>query len=216
MKHRLTEQEQHRLNKRVAEAEKRTGCQIVLFVVERSDAYPELPWKAFALTASATGALAICVDLMPASWPSPTAALFVVAATLLAGAGAALLSVVLPDFGRLFLYQHRRESETRQYAESMFLRQEVFSTQGRTGILLLVSIFERQVVVLPDTGLSKRLSSDRLSAIIDRMTAAFAQGQVSKALEQGLSALEEALAATAPTDPAANELPDTIIQEDGA
>ena len=55
MKHVLNNEERSRLNKDIADAEKRTGAQIVLAVIERSDSYAELPWKAFALGASIAG-----------------------------------------------------------------------------------------------------------------------------------------------------------------
>lgn len=215
MKHYLTEQEQQRLDARIAEVEKRTGSQIVLAVIGRSDAYPELPWKAFALAAAAAGFIAVLLDSVQASWNTAGTALFVVAATLMSGAGAALLTVVMPAFARFFLDSHRKESETQQYAESLFLKRDLFATKGRCGILVLVSLFERQVVILSDIGLAKRLGRDAPSTVIGRMTASLATGKVSTALEQGLSGLEETLVASAPRSPGTNELPDVIVQEDG-
>ena len=49
MKQILNNQERSQLDRRIAEVEKRTGAQIVLAVIERSDSYAEIPWKAFAL-----------------------------------------------------------------------------------------------------------------------------------------------------------------------
>jgi putative membrane protein len=216
MKHKLTEQEQRYLDQRVAEAEKRTGSQIVLAVIARSDTYPELPWKAFALAAAIAGFAATLLDRLRAEWHTAGTVLFVVAATLVAGAGSALLTVVWPGFARLFLDRNRAEAESQQYAESLFLKRELFATKGRTGVLLFVSLFEREVVVLPDAGLAKRLGKDALQSIIGRMTTALARGQVSTALDQGLLGLEEVLSSTAPKAAAGNELPNRIVQEDGA
>ncbi|MHB8845847.1 MAG: TPM domain-containing protein, partial [Nitrospirota bacterium] len=213
MKQHLTEQEQRQLDQRVAEAEKRTGCQIVLAVVARSDDYPELPWKAFALAAAVAGSAAALLDRLRADWHTAGTVLFVVAATLVAGAGCALLTVAWPGFARLFLDRGRAEAESRQYAESLFLKRELFGTKGRTGILLFVSLFEREVIVLPDTGLAGRLGTGAFPAIIERMTTALAGGQISHALDQGLLGLEEALSSTAPGSLSVNELPDRIIQE---
>lgn len=215
MKQHFTEQEQQRLDRRIAEAEKRTGSQIVLAVIGRCDGYAELPWKAFALAASAAGLTAVLVDRVVPSWQPAGTALVAVAATLIAGAGAALLTVVMPAFARLFLDGNRREAEVRQYAEALFLKRELFATRERTGILVLVSLFERQVIVLPDTGLAKRLGTGGLAAVIGSMTTALAGGKVSDALEQGLAGLEEALAPTATGTPGADALPDAIVQEDG-
>jgi len=214
-KHTLNDHERIRLDRRIADAEKRTGAQIVLAVIERSDTYSELPWKAFALGASLAGLSVSVLDLLRPGWTSGIAVLIAVVLLLAAGAAGALLCVSVPRFARLFLAAHRAEVEVRQYAESIFLSREVFATRRRTGVLLLVSLFERQVVVLPDTGLGQRLSIEALQRIIARMTMALASGQVARALEDGLSSLEEVLAVTAPGESGENELADEIVEEEG-
>ena len=186
MKRVLTDQERIELDRRVADAEKRTGAQIVLAVVKRSDTYAELPWKAFALGAAVAGPGTVLFDLLRPGWHTSFAVLLAVVATLATGAACALLCVALPQFARFFLEGHRAEVEVRQYAQSFFLSREVFATRGRTGVLLLVSMFERQVVLLPDTGLDKRLGRKAMHDIVSRMTAVLATGQVSSALEKGL------------------------------
>jgi hypothetical protein len=45
------------------------------------------------------------------------------------------------------------------------------------------------------------------------MTKALREGEISRALEDGLASLEETLAPTAPGEPGENELPDGIIEE---
>ncbi len=215
VKQTLNNDERIRLDRRIADAEKRTGAQIVLAVIERSDTYSELPWKAFALGASLAGLSVSVLDLLRPGWTSGIAALIAVVLLLAAGAASALLCVYVPRFARLFLDAHRAEVEVRQYAESFFLSREVFATRRRTGVLLLVSLFERQVVVLPDTGLGQRLSQEALQRIITRMTIALASGQVARALEDGLSSLEEVLTVTAPGESGENELADEIAEVEG-
>lgn len=216
MKRILIDQERIQLDQRVAVVEKRTGAQIVLAVVKRSDTYAELPWKAFALGAAVAGLGTVLPGLLRPGWQTSLSVLLVVVATLGTGAACALLCVAFPKFARFFLETHRAEVEVRQYAQSLFLSREVFATRGRTGLLLLVSMFERQVVLLPDTGLDKRLSRKAMHDIVARMTAALATGQVSSALEKGLQGLEEHLAASAAGAARENELPNVIIEEKGA
>ena len=215
MRHTLTEQERTQLDRQIADVEGRTGAQIVLAVVDRSDVYAELPWKAFALGAALAGLAMSALDLLRPEWPSPAAVLLSVTATLLAGAACALACVVLPGFAQLFLDTDRAGVEARQYAESLFLSREVFATRGRTGVLLLVSLFERQVIMLPDSGLARRLDRDLSQGIIARMTVQLASGQVAKAFEAGLTGLDEALGVTAPAGVPVNELPDAIVEEKG-
>jgi len=131
------------------------------------------------------------------------------------GAACALACISLPGFARLFLDVHRAEVETRQYAESLFLSHELYATRGRTGVLLLVSLFERQVIMLIDTGLAKRLGRDVSQGIVTRMTMLLAAGLVAKAFEAGLDGLTEVLGATAPAAEAGNELPNGILEEKG-
>ena len=215
MKKILNDQERSRLDKRIAEAEKRTGAQIVVAVIQRSDSYSELPWKAFALGVSVAGLLVFIFDLLWPGWYSQTAMLIFVVTILITGIISALLSLYISKFARLFLATHRAEVEVRQYAESLFLSHELFATRRRTGILLLVSLFERQVILLPDTGLNKRLSRKAMQKIIAQMTPILASGQVTRALEQGLLRLEEILIVTATGESGKNELPEEIIEEKG-
>ena len=216
MKPVLTDQERIQLDRRIADVEKRTGAQIVLAVIERSDTYAELPWKAFALGAAAAGLATVLHDLLMPGWPSSFAVLFAVVSMLATGGACVLLCILLPKFARLFMDAHRAEVEVRQYAQSLFLSREVFATRGRTGVLLLVSMFERQVILLPDAGLSKRLSREAMQAIVVRATTALAAGQVARALGNGLEGLEENLSAPAPGESPENELPDRIVEEKGS
>ncbi|HTF99607.1 MAG TPA: TPM domain-containing protein [Nitrospirota bacterium] len=216
MKQYLNDQERTKLNQRIAETEKRTGVQVVLAVIERSDSYHELPWKAFALGAAAGGLAAMLFSQLRPGWPSGMAVLTAVVTTLLVGAACALLCIAVPALARLLLDAHRAEVEVRQYAQALFLDHQLFATRGRTGILLLVSMFERQVVLLPDKGLDKRLTREAMHEIVSGMTAALAAGWVAPALESGLEGLEKRLAATSTGSSPENELPDAVIEEKGS
>ena len=136
MKQIVSDQERSHLDVRVAETEKRTGTQIVLSVIQRSDAYAELPWKAFALGASAAG----LILLLPFWWlygryPDLSALITMVAGILASGALLALLTVMFPRFAKCFLSAYRAEAEVQQYAKSLFLDRELFATRKRMGIL---------------------------------------------------------------------------------
>jgi putative membrane protein len=218
MKKNLSDHDRGQLNLRIAEIEKRTNSQIVLAVIERSDSYTELPWKAFALGASVAGLLFFILNLLLIYWISHTVVLIAVAATLSVGVVFSLLAVFVPGFAKLFLSAHRAEEEVRQYAESLFLARELFATSKRTGILLLVSLFERQVILLPDKGISNRLTMDAMQNVITSMTLLLKRNEVSRALEDGLkqiSLILEAKAHGGSADRDKNELPNEIIEEKG-
>lgn len=215
MKPVLSEDDKDLLEKRIAEAEKRTKTQIVLATVKRSDCYREIPWKAFALTVSAAGLLVVSLDLTAFGWSGNTTVIISIVATLAMGAFIALLTIFLPWFARWFLQDSRSETETRQYAESLFLSRELFSTEHRTGILLLISLFERKVVILPDIGLKDIVSNDELKNIITLMKSPLVQHNYREAMEIALDELTKIIKPVSSGEASANELSDKIIEDKG-
>jgi len=106
--------------------------------------------------------------------------------------------------------------ETRQYAESLFLSREMFATQKRKSVLLLISLFERRIVVLPDRGLREKIHQRAIENIIGHMRPYLSAGQTAQALRAGLEKLEERLSSHAGPASSINELSDDIIEEKGA
>jgi putative membrane protein len=215
MKQYLSSNERQRLNELITETEKRTNTQIVLAIINRSDTYTELPWKAFALATSIAGLSVVVLSLLLNSWNTLTTILFAIGITLLAGIVFALLAVFVPPFAKLFLSAHRAEEEVHQYAESLFLEKELFATEKRKGILVLISLFERKVIVLPDKGISNLLSRDDMHEIIKPMIIMLRRNEVMKAFEGGLKQLSEILDARGKPDVYKNELSNNIIEEEG-
>lgn len=206
-----------RLNDLIKNVEQRTGIELVTAVVGKCDSYPEIPWKAFALAAALSGLAMLIQTIVRPGWTagmSVPPSLFVIFG---AGAAASLLSVFWPAFGRLFLDRRRAEAEITQYAKAFFLERELFRTRSRTGILILVSLFERRVVILPDSGAAGRIGQKALQAIIDEMTPHLRRKDRFEALARALSAIERELirggAGTLPKT--GNELADEIIQQKG-
>lgn len=201
----LSETERRDIAERAARLEARTGVQVAAAVVGRCDAYPEIPWKAFALFSG--------LSLLAASLWHPDAVLGGLT-FLLGGATAALATVFLPGFARLFLDAARREAETRQYAAAFFLANGLSRTQRRRAILVLVGVFERSVVVLQDSGLA--LAEAELQEVIARMTPQLAAGRVAPALREGLDALEALLAAKGFAGGGSDEIAQEVFEEKGA
>jgi len=212
----LSDHERSRLDQLIADSEKRTNAQIVLAVIKRSDDYAELPWKTFALSASVAGLIVVILDFILNYWVSHTTLLIAAIAMLSAGAAFALLTIFIPGFARIFLSANRADVEVKQYAESLFLNRELFATRKRIGILLLVSLFERRVVLLPDKGLSSRLTKEAMDGIIECMTQLLSHNELNRALEKGFEELSKALElSTHGTGNIENELSDQIIEEKG-
>ncbi len=214
MREHLSDHDRRRLDARVAETEKHTGTQIVLSVIQRSDSYVELPWKAFALGVSATGLILLLFSWRFSAWYPDMPALVMVVGMLACGAFPALLSIMVPRFAKLFLSDYRAEVEVEQYAKSLFLERQLFDTRNRSGILLLVSLFEHRVVILPDKGLDRRLQEEDIRNMIAAMTPLLKRQQVAGAFDAGLDYLSDKLTITSP-EAHDDELPNEIIEEKG-
>jgi len=215
MKQLLSDEERNRLDQLITETEKRTGTQIVLAVVKRSDSYAEIPWKAFALTASVAGMAVFVISLLLNYWISQTDVLIAITATIFTGALFALITVFVPAVARIFLSGHRAEEEVQQYARSLFLEKELFATRERMGILLFVSLFERKVVLIPDKGINKRLTQEDMQRIIVPVISYLRSNELCKAFNEGLAQLSITLEAGELTEKYENELPNNIIEEEG-
>lgn len=201
----LSDTDRKEIGERAARLEARTGVQVAAAVVGRCDAYPEIPWKAFALFSG----LALLAAL-----PWQPGAVSAGLTFLGAGIVAALATVFVPPFARLFLDAARREAETRQYAAAFFLDNTLSRTRRRNAVLLLVGAFERSVVILPDSGLP--LASAELQDIIARMTPRLAAGQIAPALRDGLDALEALLVAKGFAGGGSDEIAQEVFEEKGA
>jgi len=213
----LTRAEASAIEARVAGVEALTGVEVVAAVVSKSYAYPQLPWKAFALGASVAGLVVVLVDALRPDWTSAHAALLDAVAILGTGAAFAILNVFVPAFARLFLRTPRRDLEVRRHAESLFVRHRLTNTRERTGVLLLVSLFERKIEIVPDVGFHDRVSATEWHSVIARMTPKIRVGRSAEALQEGLGAIEALLQAKGfrPRADARNELPDRPIVERG-
>ena len=213
----LTPDEALALNAIVVRLEVRTGVQVVPAVIGKADSYAEIPWKAFALGASFSSLGIVVIDRLRPDWVTASTALTHAVSVLGAAAICALLAAFVQRFARLFLRRSRAQAEVRQYAESLFLRRALFATRGRTGILVLVSLFERRIEIIADTGFTGRVSEAHWNGVIAAMTPHLRNARSFEALRDALGAIEALLATEGFERSAAdtNELPDSAIQERG-
>ena len=206
------------INTLVARIEARTGVQIATAIVRRSDAYTELPWKAFALGASLAAFVLVIADARQPQWSMSYTALIHAAAILLPAAATAVLSMFVPPVARAMLRSHRAHIEVRRYAESLFFRRGLFRTHDRRAVLILISLFERRVEILADDGLQPLIAEAEWQGVIARMTPHLADRRPFDALRDALESVEALLIAKefVGTPGATDELPNRTIEESGA
>jgi len=199
----------------VARLEARTGVQIVPAIVGRSDTYPEIPWVGFAGGASFTALGLVVADYLHPAWATASSAILHAITILGGGAACALAGAFVPTAARLLLRGTRAREEVRQYAASLFLRRSVFATRGRVGLLVLVSLFERRVEIVADTGFDRRVGEADWQAVIAHMAPHLRDRRPFDALRHALGAIEALLVAKGFQAGRSTELPDDVIEERG-
>ena len=213
MQNRLTKNDHKLLESLISKTEKQTNSQIVLAVVQRCDAYPQVPWKAFSFTISLAMLFFMARELFIPGWTinAPIAQILYAMAIAVFFS---LLTVFLPFFARIFLSAQEMETEVRQYAESLFLRKKIYATEKHNGVLIMLSLFERQIIIIPDNAIKEILSDEKSQNIIAVMRPFLRQNKIRLAFEKGLEQYYQLLKSTK-VDDNENILPDGIIEEKG-
>jgi putative membrane protein len=108
---------------------------------------------------------------------------------LFAAAVGVLLAPRLPGLRRLLtpLAVRRRQAETA--ARSAFVEKKVHRTSGRTGILLYISLLEREAVLVADTGVEAVTASESWKAAAAAIEEAVRRGEDGAAVARRVEAL---------------------------
>lgn len=176
----FSEDDRRKIGEAVHEAERGTSGEVVVVIVAASDEYAEARWRA----ALALVVLVLLADLCYRhfatfwlAWNGDTLAVALVTAGVLG-----FLAGSWPPLRRAFAGPERMGRETRRAAEAAFARERVFETRDRTGILVFLSLLERQVVVLPDAGIAKKAPESAWSAVVDEVVRGMKAGRPAEAL----------------------------------
>lgn len=203
----LSSEERQRIADAVAAAEARTAGEIVPVVVRTSDTYPGARWRlavVFAL-GLATVLAAIVPESDPLFW------LALAAVLLLPGHWLAARPFLL----RLFLRRDEVAEETRQRARELFVEQGVHNTTGRNGVLLFVSLLERRIEVLADTGIHAVAPEGFWDEVVVGLGKAIRQGSVADGLVQSIERCGALMAEHFPGDGRpSNELANEVVVPD--
>ena len=203
----LNREEREAIEAAVREAESASGAEIVPVLLHSSGGYPVADARG-AATGALFGSLAsLAAPFALAASAADSAWVGTIAVAVGALAGLALARI---DGVRRLLAGGEVEERVDAAAAREFLARGIFRTRNQTGILLVVSLFERQVRVLADEGVYRAIARpawERLAADVAREMKSSAPGDAL------LSAVRAAGALVAKYGPRhaqddVNELPD--------
>ena len=211
----LTAEEQARVERAVVAAERHTNAEIVPMIVARSGIYRDARHHVGLVLALVVLAILLTCDTLwlPWDWHASNAA-WLILGTLLAYSAGGWLGTMVPMI-RLFTSAERMQQKVRLRAERAFAQHAVSQTRERTGVLIMVSLLERQIYVLPDHPLFKRIPAAQWSRIVQTAVDRLKTGDIVGGLCQAIEACGVLLQDLCPERPDdnPNELPNRLLQE---
>ena len=193
---RFTDQDFERIKAAVKEAESKISGEIVPVFVERSGFYTIANYRSAMIVASLFFLIIILLDRYV---PSLTVyepvydPLFIFLAVAVGG----ILGAAFPHFiqpaKRWFINQKHLDEATRKKAENAFLQEEVFNTRHRTGIMIFVSFFEREVIVMADRGISKVVDQKEWDKMVRGIVEHIRKGKITEGIEAAIKRCGEVL-----------------------
>ena len=183
----FSEAEKQQIAATIGKVEQKTSGEVVAMVVESSDTYPEASLLA-GLTIGGLAALLV-TDLFLAD------SLGYFVPLLACGAiGVASLAKITPRLLRLFIPTSRLNTKVAERALCAFYEKKLHTTRDNTGVLFFISLLERKIWILADSGIYQKISQDALMAHANDIAVGIKQGQACNALCRQIEAVGVILA----------------------
>lgn len=196
LKNKFSDADLSRIKAAVKEAEDKISGEVVPVIVERSGLYSTANYKAGIIAASIAFVFMIVLDryvIKDATHSLYYDPVFIFVVVAAAGIVGALLPNFIEPLKRFLVPQELLDQATRMRAENAFLEEEVFNTRQRTGIMIFISFFEHEVIVMADKGISKVVEQKEWDSIVATMIAQIRNGNVVDGLEAAIRRCGEIL-----------------------
>ncbi len=214
----ISESQRQQVNQAVQQAEQQTCAEIVPVVATASGRY-DRPEDVAGLWLAVI-ALVVVGSLLPqppeaGSWAGGSGGynLAILAAVVVAGfVLGALLAARIAWLRRLFTSRREMADEVARRAQEAFVAREVFRTQGATGLVIYVSLFERLARVQADRAVTDALGPEALDALAADLAGRLHEGDLGSALAETIRQAGEKLAGPLPRQADdIDELPNELV-----
>ncbi|MCU0822184.1 MAG: TPM domain-containing protein [Spirochaetes bacterium] len=120
----------------------------------------------------------------------------------------------VPVLKRLFISDKEINEEVEEAAITSFCNKGLSNTRDRTGVLIFISVFERKVWVLADSGINKKVTEDTWQNIVDIIINGIKNGQQGDSIVKAISMVGEILMSHFPVrEGDEDELSNLIIED---
>ncbi|MBX2964989.1 MAG: hypothetical protein KF845_02500 [Cyclobacteriaceae bacterium] len=192
LREKFTNEELERIKTAVRQSERGISGEIVPVIVARSGYYTIANYKGALLAAFGVFLLIVFFDRFVPSLAIHNS-LYIFLLVLLAAILGGVLPNVSDDLKRWLVSQRHLDHATRQRAENAFLEQEVFNTRQRTGIMIFISFFELEVIIIGDQGISKVVEQKVWDKLVQDLVTQVRNGKTVDGLEAAIKRCGEIL-----------------------
>ncbi len=185
----FSEEDLQRIKTAVRDAESKISGEIVPVIVERSGLYHIANYKGSLIFGALFFASMIILDRYIIEDASSTLyydPLFIFAVVGVGGAIGALLPNFIPSLKRWLVSRQYLDENCRTAAENAFLEEEIFNTRHRTGIMIFISFFEHEVIVMADRGISKMVEQKEWDSIVAGLLSSIRDGKIVDGIESSI------------------------------
>lgn len=210
----LTKEEQEKIKLAVQDLEKESSGELVLYLAKRSSNYNSGKWILSSLFGVVT---CVIIAVLGYRWmlPKETSIFMVCIATLSSLTIGFLLGLISPKLRSSLMGAGYVHGKVMSKAHAIFLDKEVFQTVDRTGILIFISLLEREVVVLGDTGISSVVKPEQWEEVVGHIVGGIKDKSLCDGILESVKDCKKLLLENKfkvrPDD--TNELPDEITIE---
>ncbi len=188
---RLTDADRVLLREAVRALEAKSRAEVVLAVRPRSDSYSRGP-----LLFGVVVAWTVLGFELFSPYEFPLDAIFLEPAMI--GACTAFLAASIPAFTRILASPKKRRQSVERAARATFQERGVGLTRERTGVLLYVSLLERDAVIVADKGITDMVPPEVWTPVVSRVVASARSARDAAGLAQAIQLLTAPLAAELP------------------
>jgi putative membrane protein len=201
----LSEEDRRRIETAIADAERRTTGEIVTVIADRSGHYLYIPTL---LAATAVFVLSGLALLLPIPLTLSTFYVCQVLGFLAIGVTLAYSPIRMRLVPRSVTHR-----QAHLLAHEQFLDLGLSSTSNRTGVMLFVSVAERYVEIIADSGIQSKVEPDVWQRIVAGFIGEVKAGRVADGFVMAIEACAWVLAEHFPWhDGDSNELPNQLIE----
>lgn len=202
----LSQTDKQRIEQAIESVEEKSAAEIVVAVVARSADYSR--GRAVGAGLWAVAMAGVWFELMPGEHAIWVVLLQVPLAWL------AWTVLGVPTLHRRLIPRADAMRKVEQAALRLFTERRVYETRDRTGVLILVSELEHQVVILGDRGIHERLGTTGWRRHVEHLVGRIREGRAADGVVEVIEALEPELGSAIPVRPDdENELPNRVIVE---